>query len=312
MESAPWLVSGRAPWRVLIVEDEDLVRSILADMVELSGYEVCGQARDGYEATRMVGTTAPDVILMDIMMPTMNGVEALQLINASRPTCAVFLSAYCSPSLLDQVTAAGAQGYLVKPCQPSDLVPAIETAIAQFQRSRVAEEAERIEIRFQRAWAEQRAGGSIGPAVAQALADACGVMGHTAFALAVRRGTRLYTRIAHGVRGIAPGRVLGPADGRLGAALQRQTSCQLRLVGAPTDQTSVLSAPVNAGPAFTGCLYLFAPEGRRFTHREERLISTTAHAAAGLLQRLQASCPQSWQRWLRRQWCGRTIALRRR
>lgn len=298
MESAPWLVSGRTPWRVMIVDDEDLVRSILADMVQLSGYQVCGQARDGFEATRIVGAADPDVILMDIVMPTMDGLEALEIINATHPTCALFLSAYCSPHLLERATTAGAQGYLVKPCQPSDLVPAIETAIAQFQRSRIAADAGRIERHFQRAWAHARDGGNVGAAIEQALASAFQEVGHSQFALAVRRGTRLYALVARGTPSATPGTILGPADGPLGRALQQQTPSQCQLPNMPGGSTAILSAPLIASPGFQGCLYVFAPETHRFSRREEHLVGVVAQAAATLLQRLQADRPQPWRRWL--------------
>ncbi|HHX38788.1 MAG TPA: response regulator [Armatimonadetes bacterium] len=311
MDALTW-TQGSSPRRVMIVDDEDLVRASLADMVELSGYQVCGQAANGYEAARLIGSAHPDIVLMDIMMPTMDGVEALQIINATRPTCSLIISAYCSPGLLEQVTRAGAQGYLMKPFRPSDLVPAIETALAQFERSRLSTEIDRIEAFFERAWSQASAGSSIGRALEGALVEACGLIEETGYVLVVRQGARMRALSVRGVKGISPGQTLGPADGRLGVALQRQGICRSHLIGAPSDQAAVLSLQVALDDGVLGCLCLLAPEGYSFTRREECLLRAMVRGLSTFLFRVRESRPHAWNMWLDRRLGRAPVARRRR
>ena len=311
MDALTW-TQGSSPRRVMIVDDEDLVRASLADMVELSGYQVCGQAANGYEAARLIGSAHPDIVLMDIMMPTMDGVEALQIINATRPTCSLIISAYCSPGLLEQVTRAGAQGYLMKPFRPSDLVPAIETALAQFERSRLATEVDRIESFFERAWSQASAGSSLCRALEGALVEACGMMDEIGYVLVAKRGARLRALSARGLNGILPGQTLGPADGRLGVALRRKGICRSHLIGAPSDRAAVLSMQVPLGGGALGCLCLLAPEGYSFTPREESLLRAMVRGLTTLLFRVRESRPHAWDMWLDRRLGRAPVARRRR
>lgn len=311
MDALTWHAPGSSPRRVMIVDDEDLVRASLADMVALSGYQVCGQACDGYEAARLIGSANPDIVLMDIVMPTMDGIEALQIINATRPTCFLVLSAYCSPSLLSKVAQAGAQGYLMKPCRPSDLVPAIETAIAQFERSRLSLEAERIESFFERAWSHVGAGSPLGRALDDALVEACALPGCRPYVLAAKRGSRLRALSVRGLAGVLPGQILGPGDGRLGVALRRKGICRAHIIGAADGQAAVLSLQVPLGGSSLGCLCLFAPEGYSFTRREEVLLRAMARGVAAVLSRTRENRPFAWDTWLNRR-LGRTLVARRR
>jgi len=297
---------GTAPWRVMVVDDEDMVRLTLSDLLELSGYRVCGQARDGYEAARLARTANPDIILMDIVMPDMDGIEALHIINAARPTCALVLSAHGSQSLAEQAQAAGAQGYLMKPCRQAELVPAVEAAIERFACSRVAIETRRVEALFERAWSHVAAGGSLDAAAERALVDSCQLAGYGAHALVARRGARLWIRAARGMGNALPGGDLGPARGPLGDALSQRSPCQVRLEAAPAHLASVLCASVPAVRGFRGCLCLFAPDGHRFGAREEQLAAAAARALARLLRRAQEECPRAWQAW--QQW--RPCAMR--
>lgn len=299
MDATAWFARGTSQYRVMVVDDEPLVRASLADMVEIAGYQCCGQASDGYEATRLVHDCNPDVVLMDLFMPTMDGIEALQIINVTRPTCAIVLTAHCSPQLVRDAAAAGAQGYLIKPCRPLDLVPAIETAVAQFERSRVAAECERIDALVGRAWAHIEAGGSPAAAVERALAAACQVIGRPSYALLARRGTRMQVRSARGLRSGVAGSLLGPCSGALGMSLRRAAPCELRLAGAPTEQAAALVAPVLARPALEGCLCLLAPEGTHFSEREGRLAGLAARSVAWLLQRAASERAAAWHRWAR-------------
>lgn len=123
----------QAPPRVLIVEDDFLVSEIIeAATVEL-GFPVVGKAADGRQALEMTESMQPDAILMDIMMPDMDGIEATRRIQESFPTPVIVLTAYERPELVRQCSAAGAGAYVVKPPKAAELERAILIAIARFQ-----------------------------------------------------------------------------------------------------------------------------------------------------------------------------------
>lgn len=130
--------SGRT--RVVIAEDESIIRLDLKEMLTESGYEVVGEAGDGAEAVRLAFDLAPDVVIVDLKMPVMNGVEAARQITGARICPVVVLTAYSQRALVEKAIDSGAMSYLVKPFSKSDLLPAIEVAIARFKEARALEE----------------------------------------------------------------------------------------------------------------------------------------------------------------------------
>lgn len=118
--------------RVVVAEDEALIRLDLVEMLADAGYEVVGQAATGEAAVELVQRTAPDVVVLDIRMPAMDGLTAAEVIMSARPTAIVMLTAFSERDLIARARDAGAAAYLVKPVAPSDLVPAIELALARF------------------------------------------------------------------------------------------------------------------------------------------------------------------------------------
>jgi AmiR/NasT family two-component response regulator len=119
--------------RVLIAEDDYLVGEMIKGMLADMGYTIVGHAADGFEATRMTESLHPDVIVMDIKMPDMNGIEATCLIHERCPTPVVVLTAFETPELLNQASTAGVGAYLIKPPNPHDIERAIVVAMARFQ-----------------------------------------------------------------------------------------------------------------------------------------------------------------------------------
>jgi AmiR/NasT family two-component response regulator len=117
--------------RVLIAEDETLIRMDLRAGLEAHGLEVCGEARDGREAVELAHSTRPDVVVLDVRMPGLDGLEAARQIQAARPTPLLLLTAYDDPELVTRAIDAGISAYLVKPYHPSALVPALRTAVAR-------------------------------------------------------------------------------------------------------------------------------------------------------------------------------------
>jgi two-component system, response regulator PdtaR len=131
--------------RVLIAEDETIIRLDLAEMLERAGFEVCAQARDGIEALELARSAQPDVAVLDVKMPRLDGIEAARRMLAERPIPIVMLTAYGQDELVSRAVEAGVFGYLVKPFRESDLLPAIQTARARHaELAAVREEAESL------------------------------------------------------------------------------------------------------------------------------------------------------------------------
>jgi len=121
-----------SPIRVVIAEDDALVSEMVQRQLERLGYAIVGEAYDGYTAIAVVTETRPDVVILDIEMLGLNGLEVAEELHASCPTPIVILTAYETQELVNQATAAGAGAYLLKPPQPRDLDRAITIAMARF------------------------------------------------------------------------------------------------------------------------------------------------------------------------------------
>lgn len=119
--------------RVLIAEDETIIRLDVRGLLERSGHEVVAEARDGREAVALAAEHEPDLIVMDVHMPHLDGIDAAREITAARPVPIVMLTAYAEGDLVARASEAGAFGYLVKPFREVDLLPAIDTARARFE-----------------------------------------------------------------------------------------------------------------------------------------------------------------------------------
>jgi two-component system, response regulator PdtaR len=117
--------------RVLIAEDETLIRLDLRAMLEDAGFDVCAEARTGEEAVELAAELRPDVAILDVKMPELDGIEAARRILADRPTPIVIVSAYGEEALVARAVEVGVFGYLTKPFRESDLGPAIRTACAR-------------------------------------------------------------------------------------------------------------------------------------------------------------------------------------
>jgi len=117
--------------RLLIAEDETIIRLDLRELLERAGFEVCAEARDGLEAGELARKEQPDLAILDVKMPRLDGIEAAKRILAERPIPIVILTAYGQQELIARAVDAGVYGYLVKPFRESDLLPAIETARAR-------------------------------------------------------------------------------------------------------------------------------------------------------------------------------------
>ncbi|CKH87540.1 ANTAR domain-containing response regulator [Mycolicibacterium smegmatis] len=140
------------PRRVLIAEDEALIRLDLAEMLREEGYEVVGEAGDGQEAVEMAESLRPDLVIMDVKMPRRDGIDAASEIASKRIAPIVILTAFSQRELVERARDAGAMAYLVKPFNINDLVPAIEVAVSRFAElsaleTEVATLSERLETR---------------------------------------------------------------------------------------------------------------------------------------------------------------------
>jgi response regulator NasT len=117
--------------RILLAEDETIIRLDLRALLERAGYEIVAEARDGEEAVALARSEQPDLAVMDVKMPRLDGIEAARRILEERPIPIVMLTAFGQRELVDRAAEAGVYGYLVKPFREQDVVPAIETARAR-------------------------------------------------------------------------------------------------------------------------------------------------------------------------------------
>jgi len=138
--------------RVVIAEDEALIRMDLAEMLVEEGYDVVAAVDDGEQAVARTEELRPDLVILDVKMPRLDGIAAAQRIAAARIAPVVMLTAFSQRDLVESARDAGAMAYLVKPFGKSDLVPAIEMAVSRFAElqqleAEVADLGERLETR---------------------------------------------------------------------------------------------------------------------------------------------------------------------
>ena len=119
--------------RVLIAEDEALIRLDLREMLLEEGFEVVGEVADGASAVRLARELRPDLTVLDVKMPVMDGIEAAEAISKERLSAILILTAFSQRDLVERARRAGALAYLVKPFQKHDLLPAIEIATSRFR-----------------------------------------------------------------------------------------------------------------------------------------------------------------------------------
>ena len=138
--------------RVVIADDEALIRMDLKEMLQEEGYEVVGEAADGEEACRLAQELHPDLVVLDVKMPVLDGISAASRITSARLAPVLVLTAFSQRELVERVREAGAMAYLVKPFTSADLVPAIEMAVSRHAEAtalarEVTDLQERLEIR---------------------------------------------------------------------------------------------------------------------------------------------------------------------
>ena len=141
-----------APTRVLIAEDEALIRLDLKEMLEEEGYVVVAEVGDGQAAVEQAQQLHPDLVVLDVQMPVLDGIAAAEQIASARIAPVIVLTAFSQRELVERARDAGAMAYLVKPFSKNDLVPAIEVAVGRFQEmhaldAEVSDLKERLEAR---------------------------------------------------------------------------------------------------------------------------------------------------------------------
>ena len=140
--------------RILVAEDEALIRLDLAEMLAEAGYEVVGQASNGEQAVEMATELAPDLVIMDVKMPVMDGITAAEEIGAAKICPVVMLTAFSQTELVERARDAGVMAYIVKPFTAADLGPAIDIARHRWTEMKalegeIADLGERLETRKQ-------------------------------------------------------------------------------------------------------------------------------------------------------------------
>ena len=125
-------MSDPRPTRVVIAEDEAIIRLDLKELLQEDGYDVVGETGRGDEAVELVRDLRPDLVILDIKMPGLDGLSAARAIAGERLAAVLMVTAFSQRELVEQARDAGALAYLVKPFQKSDLIPAIEVALGRF------------------------------------------------------------------------------------------------------------------------------------------------------------------------------------
>ncbi|SDN68823.1 response regulator receiver and ANTAR domain protein [Paenibacillus sp. yr247] len=120
---------------IVIVDDDPIIRMDIREMLEEEGYLVTGEGKNGQEAIELVARLKPDLVIMDVKMPIMNGIKAAQIIHKmQQDTCVLLLTAYSQKELVQDARSSGVAAYLVKPITEADLIPAVEIALSQKEK----------------------------------------------------------------------------------------------------------------------------------------------------------------------------------
>ncbi len=125
--------------RVIVADDESIVRMDLREMLDSLGYLVVGEAGDGESAVHLSRELRPDIVIMDIKMPGMDGIDAGKILTEERIAPVLLLTAYSQQDLVDRAKDAGVMAYIVKPFHEADLAPAIEVALRRWEEFRTLE-----------------------------------------------------------------------------------------------------------------------------------------------------------------------------
>jgi response regulator NasT len=136
IEPAESIITKR---RAIVVEDEALIRMDIVETLREGGYDVVGEASNGEEAVALAREFKPDVVVMDVKMPVMDGITAAEHIAKERLAPVVLLTAFSQTELVERARDAGAMAYVVKPFTPADLLPAVEIAASRFVEIRALE-----------------------------------------------------------------------------------------------------------------------------------------------------------------------------
>lgn len=148
-EKSPGSVS---PKRVIVAEDESLIRIDIVETLRDHGFEVIAEAADGEKAVALAEELRPDLVVMDVKMPLMDGISAAEILTKKKIAPVVLLTAFSQRELVERASEAGALAYVVKPFTPSDLIPAIDIALGRYAQiqaleDEVADMSERLETR---------------------------------------------------------------------------------------------------------------------------------------------------------------------
>jgi AmiR/NasT family two-component response regulator len=203
-----------APRRIVLAEDEALIRLDLKEMLEEEGYEVVGEAGDGESAVRLAKELRPDLVIMDIKMPGVDGLAAAERISDERTAPVLILTAFSQKDLVDRAARAKAMGYLVKPFQKSDVLPAMEMALARYEELRaLEEEVQDLDERLEARKVVDRAKGLLMDRYGMKEADAFRFLQKTAMDKRLKVG-EVATRVVAGELGSDEGPQSGGFDGR--------------------------------------------------------------------------------------------------
>ncbi len=199
----------------MIAEDETLIRMDLAEMLADEGYDVVGQAGDGAKAIELAVELKPDLVILDVKMPVLDGIAAAEAIAGQRIAPVVMLTAFSQRELVERARDAGAMSYLVKPFTQSDLVPAIEMAVSRFAEiTQLEEEVTDLTERLETRKAIDRAKGVLQEQLSLTEPDAFRWIQKTAMDLRLSMRQVAEGVVSHGVPGASDQGGAAPETGR--------------------------------------------------------------------------------------------------
>lgn len=146
------IAASGAKTRVIVAEDESLIRIDIVEILRDNGFDVVGEAADGEKAVALAEELRPDIVVMDVKMPLLDGISAAEILTKRHIAPVVLLTAFSQRELVERAAEAGALAYVVKPFTPNDLIPAIDIALTRYQQITALEDeisdlAERLETR---------------------------------------------------------------------------------------------------------------------------------------------------------------------
>ncbi|MDH7568940.1 MAG: response regulator [Armatimonadota bacterium] len=287
-------------WRVVVVDDQEPVRESVCDMLRELGHEVCASVGTGEEAVEAVSRLHPDIVLMDIQMPGIGGIEAArQIRDLPQPAPVLFLSALGDEEVAEQAARSGGFGYLVKPFHARQLGPAMQTAISRFRELQASAGGAHVEAAHLalEEFSRQLRGGGLDAAVPALLAAVGKQLQVKGVVLCLADPSSPQGRFPARWGEEPPDRALLWVQGMARVRQPGQAAGSSLGPDSPALAAALLGTPEDA----LGLLAVYDTSRRVFGPDDTDLLATFAAHLGEALQHIRAEQPMAWRRWANRQ-----------